>query len=357
VRALIAGLIVTATAATAADVHAQSSGAVGPPAVEAVAAITTSSEAPGDPFLFFDLAATLPVGSRFAAIVRPYAHRLAGGDWAAEMYQLQLRYQSATRIPVRIDGGIITSPLGLGTLELRPDLSPAIKAPFYYTSPLPRFESQNYGLQLMSGGYPLGVVVSSSGVKWDARAGVTDSTPARARNVFAGSRPPAMRQFVAGGGVTPVTGLRFGAGFAQGAYRRMDSSALQADPGTRTADATIFNLEAEYAFGHTRLSGEWVRNRFESTLGPAVTRGFFVQAVQAFGPRLFGTVRVVSVSTPVYTGVIRDRRQRSTAEVSAGYRLGNDLTVRGGYFLSRRYGAPDSSHMAIASLVWARRWF
>ena len=352
-RTLVAGLIV---AATAVDVHAQSPGVVGPPAVEAVAAITTSSETPGDPFLFFDLAATLPVGSHFAAIVRPYAHRLAGGDWAAEMYQLQLRYQSSTRIPVRIDGGIITSPLGLGTLELRPDLSPAIKAPFYYTSPLPRFESQNYGLQLMSGGYPLGVVVSSSGVKWDARAGVTDSTPARARNVFAGSRPPAMRQFVAGGGVTPVTGLRLGTGVAQGAYRSVDS-ALQGGTATRKPEATVFNLEGEYAFGHTRLSGEWVRNRFETTHGPAVTRGFFVQAVQAFGPRLFGTVRVVSVSTPVYTAVLTQRKRRSTAEVSAGYRLGNDLTVRGGYFMSRRYGAPERSHMAIASLVWVRRWF
>lgn len=353
-RTLVASLIV---AATAIDVHAQTPGVVRPPAVEAVAAITTSSEAPGDPFLFFDLAATLPVGDRFAAIVRPYAHRLSGGEWAAEMYQLQLRYQSATRIPLRIDAGIITSPLGLGTLELRPDLSPTIKMPFYYTSPLPRFETRNYDLQLMSGGYPLGAVVSTSGVKWDARAGVTDSTPARARNVFDSERPPAMRQFVAGGGVTPVTGLRIGAGFAQGAYRPADSSALQAGPPAGEAEATVFNLEAEYAFGHTRLSGEWVRNRFESAPDPAVTRGFFVRAVQAFGPRLFGTVQVVSVSTPVYAGGFQERRRRSTAEVSAGYRLGHDLTVHGGYFLSRRYGAPESSHMAIASLVWARRWF
>ena len=352
-RALVASLIV---AATVVEVHAQTPG-VHPPAVEAVAAVTTSSEAPGDPFLFFDLAATLPIGDRFAAIVRPYAHRLSGGDWAAEMYQLQLRYQSATKIPVRIDAGIITSPLGLGTLELRPDLSPAIKMPFYYTSPLPRFESRNHDLQLMSGGYPLGAVVSTSGIRWDARVGVTDATPARARNVFEGERPQAMRQLVAGGGVTPVTGLRIGAGFAQGAYRPADSSTLQAGPRTRKAEATVFNLEAEYAFGHTRLSGEWIRNRFESTPGPAVARGFFVQAVQAFGPRLFGTVRVVSVSTPVDTGGLQERRRRSTAEVSAGYRLGHDLTVRGGYFMSRRYGATDSTHMAIASLVWARRWF
>ena len=353
-RTLVATLIV---AATASDIHAQTSGMLRPPAVEAVAAVVTSSDAPGDPFLFFDVAATLPVGNHFAAIVRPYAHRLTGGVWAAEMYQLQLRYQSATRIPVRVDGGIISSPLGLGTLELRPDLSAGIKVPFYYTSPLPRFDNRNHDVQLMSGGYPLGVVVSASGVKWDARAGVTDATPAHARNVFATERPRAMRQFVAGGGVTPVTGLRVGAGFAQGAYRLPDSSALQPGGSAGKDMAVVFNFEGEYAFGHTRLSGEWTRSRFESMLGPAVARGFFVQAVHAFGPRLFGTVRVASVSAPVYTGVLRERRRRSAAEVSAGYRLGHDLTVRAGYFMSRRYGASESSHMAIASLVWARRWF
>ena len=354
-RTLIASLIV---AATATDVHGQTSGVVGPPAVEAVAAVTTSSDAPGDPFLFFDLATTLPIGKHFAAIVRPYAHRLSGGDWAAEMYQLQVRYQEHHRVPIRIDAGIITSPLGLGALELRPDLSPAIKTPFYYVSPLPRFEHENHSVQLMSGGYPLGAVVSASGARWDARAGVTDSTPARSRNVFAGTRPRAMRQFVAGGGMTPVTGFRVGAGFAQGAYRPADSApAEDGAPLSGKADVTVFNLEAEYAIGHTRFSGEWIRNRFESTPGPAVARGFFVQAVHALGPRLFGTVRVVSVSAPVYKGVDRERQRRSAAEVTAGYRLGHDLTVRAGYHMSRRFGAPEGSHMAIASLVWARRWF
>jgi hypothetical protein len=341
-----------------ANVGAQTSPLVGPPAIEAVASIATSSDAPDDPFLFFDLATTVPIGSHFGAIVRPYAHRLAGGDWSAEMYQLQLRYQSSTKIPVRVDAGIITSPLGLGTLELRPDLSPAIKTPFYYYMPLPPFEGRYDGVQLMSGGYPLGAIVSTSGVKWDARAGVTDSTPARSRNVFEHGRPPAMRQFVAGGGFTPRVGLRFGAGVSQGAYRKITgSSAPIGNIAVSGSDVTVFNLEAEYAFGHTRLSGEWVRNRFESTLGPAVARGYFAQAVHAFGPRVFGTVRVVGASSPAFTGSSRRRRTMITAELSMGYRLDHDLTLRGGYYMSRRYGATDRSHTAVASLTWARRWF
>jgi hypothetical protein len=345
------------TAAAQAD--AQTSPLVGPPAIEAVASVATGSDAPDDPFLFFDLAATVPIGSRFGAIVRPYAHRLAGGDWSAEMYQLQLRYQSTTKIPVRVDAGIITSPLGLGTLELRPDQSPTIKTPFYYYMPLPPFEGRYEGVQLMSGGYPLGAVVSASGAKWDARAGITDSTPARDRNVFASDRPRAMRQFVAGGGVTPRAGLRFGAGFAQGAYRSISTAAPSSEAASNGAsDVTVFNLEAEYAFGHTRLSGEWVRNRFESTLGPAVARGYFAQAVHTFAPRIFGTVRVASASSPAFAGASpRVRKSMTTMEATVGYRLDHDLTVRAGYYMSRRYGLTDRSHTAIASLVWARRWF
>ena len=76
-------------------------------AVEAVAAVTTSSSAFDDPFVFLDGTATVRIGQGFDAVVRPYGRRLPGGDWSAEMYQLQLRYQSRTRVPFRVDAGII----------------------------------------------------------------------------------------------------------------------------------------------------------------------------------------------------------------------------------------------------------
>jgi hypothetical protein len=357
-RRISAALVLLSVAAAGSTAQAQEAPLVGPPAIEAVASIANSSDEPGDPFVFLDLAATVPLGTRFAAIVRPYAHRLSGREWEAMMYQLEVRYQSQTRVPVRVDAGIITSPLGLGTLELRADLSPAIKTPFYYYMPLPPFEPRYDGVQLMSGGYPLGVIASASGTKWDARAGITDATPARDRDVFAGEGPDRMRQFVAGGGLSPVPGLRVGAGFAHGAYRSavraQDAASAVETPG---ANATVFNLEGEYAFGHTRISGEWIRNKFESPLGPAIARGYFVQGVQAFGPRLFGTVRIAGASSPAYAGGARRRRTMTATEVSAGYRLGQGVTVRGGYYASRRYGVEAYSHTAVASLVWARRWF
>jgi uncharacterized protein with beta-barrel porin domain len=92
-------------------------------------------------------------------------------------------------------------------------------------------------------------------------------------------------------------------------------------------------------------------------MGPAVARGYFVQAVRTFSPRLFGTVRIVGASTPVYVASRQVRRDMTTAEFSAGYRISHDFTVRGGYYTQRRFGVQDWSHSAITSLVWARRWF
>jgi hypothetical protein len=343
--------------AAVSTVSAQERSFVGPPAIEAVASVVTGSDEPLDPYLFFDLAATVPLGSHFGAVVRPYAHRLEGGDWSAEMYQLQLRYQSTTRIPIRVDAGIITSPLGLGTLELRADQSAPIKIPFYYYIPLPRFDRQSDGVQLLSGGYPLGAVVSSSGTKWDLRAGITDSTPARARNVFESEKPSAMRQFIVGGGVTPTVGLRVGAGLARGAYRTVAPTTPDFAAAADATAVTVLNVEAEYSFGHTRFSGEWIRDRFESPLGASVAQGYFVQAVQTFTPRLFGTVQLVGASAPALLGPARIRKTMTSTEISAGYRLHEQLTVRAGYYASRYFFAPDRSHTAVASLVWAHRWF
>jgi hypothetical protein len=325
--------------------------------VEAVAAVTTSSAHADDPSVFLDGAATVRMGSGFDAVVRPYARRLPGGDWDALMYQLQVRYQSTTAIPVRIDAGIITSPLGLGTLELRADVNPTVGAPSYYFSSLPRFDSGSDRVQLMSGGYPLGAVASVSGEWWDARGGVTDGTPARSRKVPDAEGPARMAQFIAGAGVTPMPGLRFGTGFAKGAYRRAAGLADAVDAVDLPAEdrqATVLNVEGEYAFGFTRVSGEWVRDRFETDRGAAVARGFYVQAVQTLTPRIFAAGRIVRVSSPSVSGA---RERMGTVELTSGYRLTREWIVKGGYQATRKFGQDSFRHAAVGSLVWSQRWF
>lgn len=326
-------------------------------AIEAVAAFASSSDRPDDPFVWLDVATTFRLDGGLDIIVRPYARRLPGGDWDALLYQAQIRYQPGAGL--RIDAGIITSPLGLGALELRPDINPNVGYPFYYFAPLPAFDRSTNRLQLLSGGYPLGAVVSWSGSRFDARAGVTDGTPARYRKTF-GDGPSSTPQFVAGGGFTPIVGLRVGAGIAHGKYRSEADDDYYRQPSwtdVTNADALVVNVEAEYAFRYTRLSGEWVRDRFETEGAPAVARGFYVQAVQTLTPRIFAAGRVTNASAPALTPSGQVRRSRSAIEATGGYRLTRELTLKAGVQSSRPFGRTDWNHAAVWSVVWAARYF
>jgi len=350
--ALVALLCATGAAAPAAAQGFQSGRIV----IEAVAAVTTSSAAADDPFVFLDLTTTMRVNESLDVIVRPWARRLPGGDWDALFYAAEIRYQPIDRL--RIEAGIMSSPLGMGTLEMRQDRNPAVASPFYYFGPLPRFDPQADRVQVLAGGYPIGAIVSSSGSWWDVRGGVTDSTPARYRKVFASNNPAPAAQLIAGAGVTPRPGLRFGIGLAHGAYREGDDLDYYNNPAPLPdADATVFNVEGEFAVRYTRITGEWVRDRFESTTSPAITRGFYLQGVQTLTPRLFATSRITHASTPVLVGTARVQRTRSQFELSGGYRLTPDWILKGGYEASRRYGASDWDHAATVSIVWAKRWF
>jgi hypothetical protein len=345
-------------------------------AMEAVASISLSSADGGDPFLMFDQTSTIGVGRGWDVIVRPWARRMPGGDWGAEMYQLQMRYTSSTRIPFRFDAGVISSPLGLATLELKPDLNPTIGAPFYYFVPLPPFDGNFDRVTIMSGGYPLGAILNASGTRWDVRGGVTDATPARARSVFSSTKAAAAPQFVVGGGVTPATGLRFGAGLALGRYR-VDALAQKSlvipensyesgagttgviPRGTPLPDETadVFNIEGEYAIGYTRVSGEFVVDRFETLISPAVARSFNVVAVRTLSPRWFTAGRVVGASTPVLTGPTPVRRVGKSAEATIGYRLTPTITFRAAYQGSTSFTRPTWRHAVAVSTVWAQRWW
>jgi hypothetical protein len=332
-------------------VHAQE--ITGRVTVEAVASVSVTSDTADDPFLIFDAVSTIRVGRGWDVVARPWARRMPGGDWGAEMYQLQLRYVSSTRIPFRVDAGIISSPMGFAALELRPDRNPTISAPFYYFVPLPAFDGYFDRVTLMSGGYPLGAIVSASGSRWDLRGGVTDDTPVRARNVLSDTRSAAKPQLVLGGGVTPVPGLRLGAALAWGGYR----SRAVTPRGTvyPAASATIFNIEGEYAIGYTRIAGEWIVDRFETTVAPAAARGFNLEAVRTLSPRWFAAGRTVRASSPVLVGASRGRRSATSTEATLGYRLTPEFTLRGGYQGSTAFNRPAWDHALAVSFVWAQR--
>jgi len=352
-RTAVAGAVASAFVMLPATARAQE--ITGRVAMEAVASVSVTSDTMDDPFLIFDAVSTIRVGRGWDAVIRPWAKRMPGGEWGAEMYQLQLRYTSSTRIPYRIDAGIISSPMGLATLELRADRNPTIGAPFYYFVPLPAFDGHSDRVRLMSGGYPLGVVVSASGPRWDARGGVTDDTPARSRSIFSASKAAARPQIVAGGGVTPTQGLRFGVAFARGPYRS-NAVTIQGAP-LPDESVSVLNVEGEYAIGYTRISGEWIVDRFDTMISPAVARGFNLQAVRTLTPRWFAAGRAVRASSPVLTGPRPGRRTATSAEANLGYRVTPNFTLRGGYQGSSSLYNPKWEHALAVSAVWSQRWW
>jgi hypothetical protein len=348
-------LATVAMLALLADRPAHAQELAGRVALEGIASVSTQGRALDDPMVILDLVSTVRLADGWDVVLRPWSVRRPGGEWMFEMYQLQLRYVSSTRVPFRLDAGIIPSPVGLSALELQPHRNPLIGAPFYYFAPLPAVDGRFEGVRLISGGYPVGAMFSVSGTRWDARAGVTDSSPAHPRNVFSGSRPRAEPQLVVGGGVTPIFGLRLGAGFTRGGYRPTTATPVGSAVDPRTA--TLFNLEGEYAAAHTRVSGEWVRDRFDTPSGGRVARGFNVQAAQTLSPRIFVAARATRASALVASVPVEVRRASTAFEATMGYRLTTELTVRGGYQRERRYKDVQWSNAAVMSMVWAERWW
>jgi hypothetical protein len=299
-----------------------------------------------------DALGAMQVADGATLIARPWAWRRPDGTWTAAWYQLQLRYERRTRyFSWRADAGVLTSPIGLGAALMRADQNPLLSPPFYYVAPLPRFDSRFDGLQMMSGGYPLGGLVTASGTHWDIRGGVTDSTPARPQSKLKANAGASHAQVVVGGGITPMAGLRFGAGFARGRYRGETPAFPGA--GTPPATATVLNLEGEYAWRYTRLSGEWVRDTFDTTARPVHARAGYLQAVQTLTPRWFAAARHTQVAAPQLAGA-GTQSQRVT-EATIGYRVTPAWTIRAGAATQRSYLGRVSRQIGV-SLVWAERW-
>ncbi len=219
--------------------------------------------------LNFDALLMTRIAGNLYGVVRPMARRLFDGRWTRQICQIALRYESPQRLPVRLEFGYLSSPVGMGTLEARADDNPTVQIHPYYFQPLPSFEARTPRVQLMSTVYPFGGQVSVSRTRWDARVAFVDSSATRVRRVISRNNPPRMAQIALGAGVTPYVGVRLGGSFMHGPYARAREVA-DARRGDRTA--TVATIEGEYAFRYTKLTGEWVRDSFETASSPAVAR-------------------------------------------------------------------------------------
>jgi len=298
------------------------------------------------------VAARLAPGLEVAA--RPWTQRQANGEWNRQLWLAAVRYEHKGPVGVRVEGGLITSPVGLANLSLRPHLNPTVAQPSSLFQGMPSPEPFSPRVTLLGAVYPLGVSTTVSGTHWDARGAIIDTSPLRSRRLFGSSNPYRFANVVIGGGVTPIVGLRIGGSVTHGGWRRADEVPFS------TADrmATIVTVEGEWSFRYTKLLGEWTRDTLQTNGPDAIESGWYMQGQQTLTPRWFAAGRVERLTGPALLATPQGPRPSfSGTEATVGFRVTPEITVRASYRARRLFSRDDYSHQAMASVVWARRWF
>jgi hypothetical protein len=326
-------------------------------ALDAVVAVDeTVTSGSGATGFLADVLASIDLGGNVQFIGRPFLQRVAStGEWNAQAWIAAVRYERAGPVGVRVDAGFIPSPMGMANLLLRPHTNPTIAQPssLFTTLPSPVFRGPRPSL--LGALYPLGVAVTASALRWDARVAVIDSSPLRTRRVFADDappNPPRFPQVVIGGGVTPFVGFRVGASVARGGWLKGgESVSVPLD-----RDATVITIESELSFRYTKLLGEWTRDRFDTDIGGRTATGFFVQGQQTLAPRWFAAARVERISTEAAgVGAATVDQKLAGVEETLGYRVTTDLTLRLSHRARRNFGAAAYAQSVAVSVVWWKR--
>lgn len=333
--------------------------------LESVAAIDefAGENASNRPQIILDVSFSVRLGDHWQAYLRPWfrmprpnSPTAAIPDWDRELFQASLRYERRGRVGIRVDVGQILSPIGLGIYDVRPGLNPTIVPHISYVQPVPVFDPTVPRVSVVSSTYPIGAQLSVSTVRWDARAAVVNSAPTRGYAIGAVTNPKPTPVLVAGGGVTPITGLRLGASFAHGLYATPEEITVSAPQGHAV---TMAGGEGEWAFGGTTISGEIIRSGFETLAGTSVAYEWFLQGQHTLSPRWFVAARREGTSAPpLVNGIVAGTRTEfASFEATAGFRVTRDVTLRSSYYTRRAYGSTDWVKQVGVSAVWAHRWW
>lgn len=313
----------------------------------------------GNPGASLDVSSVIRIGGGWSAHIRPWFFKSSadGSAWSRELYQAAVRYEHHGPLSLRADAGYIASPLGLGMLDMRADINPTIQPHLSYFVPLLPFDSGAPMVGPIAASYPLGATATVSTMRWDARAAVVNSAPTR-RSAFNAQRgnPDPTPVFITGGGLTLRPGLRVGAGYAQGQYATADELA---DPSGDGRNLRMWNVEGEFAFGYTKLAGEWTTERFSRGTRVDTASTWFAQVSQTLTPRWFAAARHEAIGAPPPGGAVTNAPRLSfrTSEGTVGYRVTPELTLRGSLTASRWYTARTTDRRAGVQVVWSRRWW
>lgn len=297
--------------------------------------------------VIIDSAATWDLGGGLYLNARPVFWRV-DGEWQSLLDQASLRYEAGGDVRVRVEAGRFPSPIGLGMTENRANVNPGVLwCHRLYYSPLPNLGPGLPRQSLVSATYPVGVTATVTTSAWDVRAALLDRAPVEVWT--APTRLTAPTHAAVGGGYTPVQGLRLGMVAAWG-----DLS----DAAREASTYRLVNVEADWAFASTRLSGEWTRDRFDTAGGIRTSHGWTAQVRQTLAPRWFVHSRATRGASPqvAASGPVTPRTYLSV-DSTIGYLVSPELTLRAGHTALRGWTAAATDHQIGVSVVWARRWW
>lgn len=294
--------------------------------------------------LVFDPFLSAQITNGLQAALRPKFWRL-NGEWELVLDQASVQYEGHWGSNWRVEAGRFPSPIGLGMTENRSNVNAGVMwwhRPYYM--PLPSLGVDAPRLSLVSAIYPDGVVVSTSAEHWDARAAALDMAPVQFWRGETGT--DRNLNLVYGAGITPIQGLRVGIATAHGDLTDAPAGHYR-----------MFNVEGEYAFGYTRISGEWTHDRFDLSSGEFSAHGWTMQVQQTLTPRLFAHARATTIESPEATRDGTVSRTFRAIDTTVGFRLTPEFTARFGYSVLRTWNAAPLDHHAGVSFMWSRRWW
>jgi hypothetical protein len=140
--------------------------------------------------------------------------------------------------------------------------------------------------------------------------------------------PTARLRPAVGGGVTPMTGLRFGGSYTQGSYLNDGfSSAQLADKSWSSYDQRVLAFDVAYAHGYLETHAEYSRGSYDVPAKSSSVAGqtYYGEAKYTLTPRFFVAARVerndypfIRVFGTSWTAKLTDFED---GEVGVGYRL------------------------------------
>ena len=132
---------------------------------------------------------------------------------------------------------------------------------------------------------------------------------------------------------------KLGLAFAHGLYATSEETARK-PPDDRSV--SLWNVEGEWSFGYTKVSGEVTRDRLQTIAGTETAYGWFVQGQQTLTPRFFVAARQEGASAPPLrtAAAVGPRHADACDRSDLGYRLNT------GHHLPGQLPEPQALHEA-----------